>query len=57
MKYVIRFKPFDVLIVNRTKDMTSVDRITQLVDESKVNRKRGDPHRKREPSPEEKLST
>ena len=43
MKYVIRVKPFDVLIINRIKSMTSVDCTTQLVDDSEVNRKKGDP--------------
>ena len=41
MKYVIRVKPFDILIQNKTKNMTSVDFSTQLVDESEVNRKKG----------------
>ena len=43
MKYVSRVKPIDVLIVYRTENMTSVDCITQLVDDSEVNRKKGDP--------------
>ena len=42
MKFVIRVKHFDVLIINRTENMTSLDCITQLVDESEVNRKKGD---------------
>ena len=42
MIYVIRVKPFDVLIINRTDSMTSMDRITQLVDESEEKRKKGD---------------
>ena len=57
MKFAIRVKHFDVFIINRTEDMTSVDCITQLVDESKVNRKRGDPQQKKEPSTQKKLSS
>ena len=33
-------KPFDVLIKNRTANMTSVDRATHLVDESQVKRRK-----------------
>ena len=47
MKFVIRVKHYDVLITNRTENMTLVDCITQLVDESEVNRKKGDPKLKR----------
>ena len=57
MKYVIRVKPLDVLITNRTKNMTLVDCITELVDESEVNRKKGDPQLRKEPSTEEELSS
>ena len=53
MKFVLRVKPFDVLIINKTENMTSVDCITQLVDESEVNRKKGDPQLRKEPSTEE----
>ena len=55
MKFVFRVKHFDVLIINRTENMTSMDCITQLGNESEVNRKRGDPQLKKEPSPEQKL--
>ena len=37
--------------------MTSVDCIIQLVDESEVNRKKGDPQLRKEPSREEELSS
>ena len=37
-----RVEPFDVLIKKRMTNMTSVDCITQLVDETEVNRKEGD---------------
>ena len=47
MKLVIRVKHYDVLITNRTENMTLVDCITQLVDESEVNRKKGDPQLKK----------
>ena len=47
MKFVIWVKHYDVLITNRTENMTLVDCITQLVDESEVNRKKGDPQLKR----------
>ena len=57
MKIVIRVKHFDVLIINRTENMTSVDCITQLVDESEVNRKKGDLQLEKEPSSEEELSS
>ena len=57
MKYVIRVKPLDVLITNRTKNMTLVDCIAELVDESEVNRKKGDPQLRKEPSTEEELSS
>ena len=57
MKYVVPVKPFDVLNINRTENMTSVDCITQLVDESEVHRKKGDPQLTKEPSTEEELSS
>ena len=57
MKFEIRVKPFDVLTINTTEDMTSVDSITQLDDESKVNREKGDPKRKTEPLTEENQSS
>ena len=53
MKNVIRVKPFDVLIINRSENMTSVDCITQLGNESEVNRKKGDPELRKKPSTEE----
>ena len=52
MKYVIRVTPIDVLIINRTENMTSVDCITHLGNEFEVNRKKGDPQLKEEPRPE-----
>ena len=57
MNFVIRVKHFDVLITNRTENMTSVDCITQLVDESEVNRKKGDLQLRKKPSSEEQLSS
>ena len=54
MKFVNRINPIDVLIINRTEDMTSVDCITQLGNESEVDRKEGDPQLKEKPSREEK---
>ena len=47
MKFVIRVKHYDALITNRTENMTLVDCITQLVDESEVNQKKGDPQLQR----------
>ena len=47
--YVIRVKPFDVLIINRIESMTSMDRTSQLVDESNEKRKKGDPQEIKEP--------
>ena len=47
MKFVFRVKHYDVLITNRTENMTLVDCISQLVDESEVNRKKGDPQLKK----------
>ena len=41
MKYVIRVKPFDVLIKNRMANMTSVVCATRLVDEPQVRRGKG----------------
>ena len=41
MKYVIRGKPFDVLIKNRMASMTSVVCATRLVDEPQVRRGKG----------------
>ena len=38
MMYVIRVKPFDVLIIKRIENMTSVDCAAQLVDECQVKR-------------------
>ena len=37
----MRVKPFDVLIIYRIANMTSVDRATQLVDECQVKRRKG----------------
>ena len=54
MNILIRDKHFDVLIINRTENMTSVDCITQSVDESEVNRKKSDLQLRKEPSSEEK---
>ena len=34
-------KPFDVMIINRIANMTSVDCDTQLVDECQVKREKG----------------
>ena len=56
MKFVIRVKHYDVLITNRTWNMMLVDCITQLVDESEVNRKKGDPQLKRKTSSDEKTA-
>ena len=36
-----RFKPFDVLIKNRMTIMTSGGRVSQLVDECQVKRRKG----------------
>ena len=41
MKYVIRVKPFDVLIKNRMANMTLVVCATRLVDEPQVRRGKG----------------
>ena len=41
MIYVIRVKPFDVLIKSRTAIMTSVDCATQLADECQVKQEKG----------------
>ena len=38
-----RFKPFDVMIINRIANMTSVDCATQLVDERQVKQSKGWP--------------
>ena len=57
MKFVIRVKHFDVSIINRTENMTSVDCITQLGNEFEVNRKKGDPQLKEQPRPEVQLSS
>ena len=57
MIYVIRVKLFDVLIINRIESMTSMDRTTQLVEESKEKRKKGDPQEIKNPSSEEKPSS
>ena len=43
MIYEIRVKPFDVLIISRRANMTSVDCDTQLVDECQVKRGKGRP--------------
>ena len=37
----IRVKPFDVMIMNRIANMTSVDCATQLVDEGQVKWRKG----------------
>ena len=47
-----RVEPFDMLVKNRMTNMTSADCITQLVEESEVNRKEGDPQWRKEPSSE-----
>ena len=57
MKFVNRVKHFDALVIKRTENMTTVGCITQLVDESEVNRKKGDPQLKEEPSTGEGLSS
>ena len=57
MIYVIRVKIFDVLIMNRAESMTSMDRITQLVDESEEKRKKGNLQWIKKRSTEEKLSS
>ena len=41
MIYELQVKPFDVLIINRIANMTSVDRATQLGDECQVKRGEG----------------
>ena len=41
MIYGNRVKPFDVLIIHRIANMTSVDRATQLFDECQVKRRKG----------------
>ena len=41
MKYVIRVKPFDVLIKNRMANMTLVVRATRLVEKPQVRRGKG----------------
>ena len=41
MKYVIRVKPFDVLIKNRMANMTLVVCATRLVDEPQIRRGKG----------------
>ena len=43
MIFEVRFKPFDVSIINRIEKMTSVDWATQLVDECQVKRRKGWP--------------
>ena len=50
MKFVIQVKHFEVLIKIRTENMTSVDCITQMVDESEVNGEKGDLQLRKEPS-------
>ena len=57
MRLVIRVEHFDVLIINRTENVTSVDCITQLVAECEVNRKKGDLQLRKEPFSEEELSS
>ena len=47
MKFVIRVIHYDVFITNRTENMMLVDCITQLIDESEINRKKGDPQLKK----------
>ena len=39
MIYKMRVKPFDVSIINRIANMTSVDCATQLIDECQVKRR------------------
>ena len=41
LKYVIRVKPFDVLIKNRMANMTSVVCATRFIDEPQVRRGKG----------------
>ena len=43
MIYEIRVTPFDVMIINRIANMTSVDCDTQLVDEWWVKKGKADP--------------
>ena len=50
-----RVKPFDVLIKNRMTIMTSGGRVTQLVDECQVKRRKKWPTTDKTRSPEEKL--
>ena len=52
MIYKMRVKPFDVLIINRIANMTSVDCTTQLVDEGLVKRRKGWPIFDKKPSSE-----
>ena len=40
MKYEMQVKVFDVLVINRIANMTSVDCATQLVDEGQVKRRK-----------------
>ena len=46
----MRVKPFDVSIINRITNMTSVGCATQLVDECQVKRRKSDPQLTEEPS-------
>ena len=55
MIYEMLVKPFHVLNIYRTKNMTSWS--TQMVDESEVNPEKGDPELRKEPSTEEELSS
>ena len=57
MELVIWVKHFDVLIINRTENMTSGNCITQFADESEVNRKKGDLLLKKETFSEEERSS
>ena len=55
MIYEIWVKPFDVMIINRIANMTSVGRATQLVDECQVKRRKRRPTTDKKHSREETL--
>ena len=48
----MRLKPFDVLIIHRIANITSVHCATHLVDECQVKQKKGDPQLTKKPSSE-----
>ena len=51
--YETRVRPFDVLVINKTPNMTSSDCATQLVDESQVKRGKDDPQLIKKPPTEQ----